>query len=100
MIYSTILGTLTLSSLAIAENLHCTDQCLRSEKPGDRPIMSTNGAMARKQNYWTHMKMVIIVNYISFFIFYRIIKLEKLLLLMLLLVSMVLQENILAQDLI
>jgi hypothetical protein len=57
MIYSTLIGTLALSTLAVGE-LHCTDDCLRSERPGDRPLMSTNGAMARKRDYWTHMKMV------------------------------------------
>jgi hypothetical protein len=53
-----VLGTLSLSTLALADDLHCTDQCLRSERPGDRPIMATNGAMARKHDFWTHMKVV------------------------------------------
>jgi hypothetical protein len=53
-----VLGTLSLSTLALADDLHCTDQCLRSERPGDRPIMATNGAMARKRDFWTHMKVV------------------------------------------
>jgi hypothetical protein len=98
MIYSTLIGTLALSTLAVGE-LHCTDDCLRSERPGDRPLMSTNGAMARKRDYWTHMKMVrqptlplsLFVNFL-----HRIIKLVKQPHRTALNVSMVVLENILA----
>jgi hypothetical protein len=60
MIYSTILGSLAFSALTVSAtaDLHCTDECLRAEKPGDRPLMSTNGAMQRKRDFWTKMKMV------------------------------------------
>ena len=59
MIYSvlTSLAFGTLSLVASESVNHCTGDCLRSEKPHDPPIMATKGNMARKETFWTHMKM-------------------------------------------
>lgn len=46
-----------LGSAAATEPKHCADDCLRASAPNDPPLMVQKGSMAKKENFWEHMKM-------------------------------------------